>query len=359
MSYGFKARATLALVLLVGAPSVALGDTAAPTAEAKAGMDDEVTLKDGGTLRGIVTSVEPGKSVKVLVAGEKEVRTLVWASVADVEKGKYTPIAKVAPASAGKGYGTAKPKPKPKPTHADPPPEGPEPSVGSTARSDNPPKVQPKAQTPEPDRPFEKRTVRVHVDAPAPASLMRVTTTPAGASSQSGAKPEKVCEAPCDTEVEVDGGDRFYADGSFPSTNQVTLHDVPPEQTAVVRVKPGSMGRRIGGAIAIGGGAVLGGIGVGVLTVDYLECYEGCPLEEALSQTDRAIGGTMVSLGIAGIVGGVILVATSGSSASVGDGTGPTARPWIGAPSGAARGGLPTSSTLMSGPVVGGIEGSF
>ncbi|NUO54559.1 MAG: hypothetical protein HOV80_37430 [Polyangiaceae bacterium] len=51
--------------------------------------NDEVLLKSGGSLRGTVVAVEPGTQVVFLVSGEKNPRTLPWAEVADVEKGKY------------------------------------------------------------------------------------------------------------------------------------------------------------------------------------------------------------------------------------------------------------------------------
>lgn len=359
----YRSAATAVVCSLLWTTS-AFADTPAPP-EAVAGMDDEVTLKDNGTLRGVVISVEPGRAVKILVVGDKEARTLPWARVADVEKGKYAPASKLpAPGAAGSGYGgthsigvgtTVEAKPTEgeptatKPTEVKPSETRQKPEANSTSEK-------PKAVAPKAEAPLEKRKVRVHVDSPKPTTLMRST-----AASEPGPPraPEKVCEAPCDVEVDVSGGDRFYADGSFPSTRSFDLADVPPEQTAVVRVSPGSNGRRIGGVVSLASGVVLGAVGIGVLTVDYLECAVGCPLEEANSFTDRALGGTLVSLGIVGVVGGIVLIATSGSSASVGDEAAPrvTTRLWIGEPPPDAR--PSTARAPYTGAAVLGVQGHF
>ena len=70
---------------------------------------DEVTLKNGGSIRGTVISSEPGTSVKILEMGSKEPRVIPWAQVGDVEKGKYAPKSAVQPGPAGPGYGAAIP----------------------------------------------------------------------------------------------------------------------------------------------------------------------------------------------------------------------------------------------------------
>src|SRR3954466_16159492 len=71
--------------------------------------NDEVTLKNGGSVRGTVVSSEPGTSVKIIEMGEKTVRVIPWAQVSDVERGKYAPKAPAQPGPAGPGYGTAPP----------------------------------------------------------------------------------------------------------------------------------------------------------------------------------------------------------------------------------------------------------
>lgn len=53
--------------------------------------NDEVTLKDGGSLRGIVISSEPGVGVQILEYGQKEPRTIPWDQVSDVVRDKFAP----------------------------------------------------------------------------------------------------------------------------------------------------------------------------------------------------------------------------------------------------------------------------
>lgn len=103
---------------VVGAPWVARAEPNAPVVIA--GLDDEVTLKDGGAIRGVVVSIEPGKGVKIVVPGEKDPRSIPWSQVADVQKGKYAPKAAVDPGSAGEGYGDA-PAPRKSTTVSKPP----------------------------------------------------------------------------------------------------------------------------------------------------------------------------------------------------------------------------------------------
>src|SRR5689334_7458739 len=51
--------------------------------------NDEVTLKNGGSLRGTLISSEPGLSVKLLELGGKEPRVIPWADVDHVERGRF------------------------------------------------------------------------------------------------------------------------------------------------------------------------------------------------------------------------------------------------------------------------------
>jgi hypothetical protein len=50
---------------------------------------DEVVLKNGGTIRGTVVSIEPGSKVVIVEVGSKDPRTPRWAEVADVQKNRY------------------------------------------------------------------------------------------------------------------------------------------------------------------------------------------------------------------------------------------------------------------------------
>lgn len=99
------ARALCVGSLCVVGPSIARAEP--PASVVVAGLDDEVTLKDGGAVRGVVVSVEPGKGVTIVVPGQKEPRAIPWSQVADVQKGKYAAKATVDPGAAGEGYGDA------------------------------------------------------------------------------------------------------------------------------------------------------------------------------------------------------------------------------------------------------------
>lgn len=51
--------------------------------------DDEVLLKDGGSIRGTLLAVEANERVVVLEPAERVPREIAWANVAEIMKGKY------------------------------------------------------------------------------------------------------------------------------------------------------------------------------------------------------------------------------------------------------------------------------
>lgn len=87
----------------------------ATSARAQDVGQDEVTLNNGGSIRGTLISSEPGTSVKILEAGQKEPRVIPWSQVSDVERGKYAPKGAVQPGPAGPGYGAPVTPPRPLP----------------------------------------------------------------------------------------------------------------------------------------------------------------------------------------------------------------------------------------------------
>src|SRR3984957_14133999 len=143
---------------------------------------DEVTLKDGGTVRGTVVSSRPGVGVKIIELGSTEARMIPWAEVGDVERGKFASKKKAAvqPGNAGPGYGEPVPPP---------PPPGPPPGT----------------------------QVRLHIDSPVPAMIYSHQTA-YGAVNGYGfvvdaATP--VCSSPCDKSFDSQSGQTFTAGGEF------------------------------------------------------------------------------------------------------------------------------------------------
>lgn len=317
-------RVAMALTLTIPA-SAALADDAPPAAVA--GMDDEVTLKDGGTLRGVIISVEPGKEVKILLLGDKDPRVIPWSQVADVQKGKYAPKTTAEPGSAGDGYKEPAPKKVAKKT------------------------AKPREPDEDPEPPMRPNRRKVHINSPEPATLMHVAGMGSGVVNGQAfviAAVEPVCTSPCDEEVTIESGDSYYVDGSFPSTGLISFYG----SDNVVDVKPGSTGRRIGGwlTLSLSGGALAAG--AAILTIDAISCSVGCTAEEANDIGPRAGGGTLVALGIAGVVGGIVLIATSGSSATVHSEDSPSVSLWVG-------GSEASEGRVSPLPSVVGVAGSF
>lgn len=192
--------------------------------------NDEVTLKNGGSVRGTVVSVEPGTNVKIIEVGEKTPRVIPWGQVADVEKGKFAPKATaVQPGPAGPGYGA------PPPGQPLPPPE---PKLGSPG------------------------VVRLHVESPLPARIL--AHEPPAVGRVGGYvlvvhRAQNVCTSPCDRVIDGSTGHTFSVNGEFPTPEPFSLSQHQGDMT--LALKPGSNGMRTGGAWAavFGSLAVLGG----------------------------------------------------------------------------------------------------
>jgi hypothetical protein len=300
--------------------------TAAAHAEEPSGGSDEVTLKDGGTVRGTVTTVEPGKAVQIIEGGSKEVRVLPWAKVANIAKAKYADGVKSATAGT-----TDEP-------HVD---------KSSSPQSDAPPAK-------------DVEGVRVHIDSPVHADLYRLRTHVStvgvvapvygyygygvgyvGTATVASTSEEALCTAPCDKVVPADTGDQYVIRGDFPSTKKFMLSgagDAPR-----VTLTPGSKSQRAGGIVMASGGGVsmLGGIIgliIGASSTISVDSHGIATTEH--NTTALAVGGTMLGVGTALLGGGIALAATSGSKVDVvsdganhpGSDTAITIAPWIGAP---------------------------
>lgn len=191
--------------------------------------NDEVTLKNGGSVRGTVVSVEPGTNVKIIEVGEKTPRVIPWGQVADVEKGKYAPKTTVQPGPAGPGYG-ALPAGRPIPP--------PEPKVG------------------------DQGVVKLHVESPLEARIL--AHDPPAVGRVGGYvlivdRAQNVCVSPCDKVVDGSAGHTFTIHGEFPTPEPFSLSQHRGDMT--LKLEPGSNGMRTGGAWATVFGAlgVLGG----------------------------------------------------------------------------------------------------
>jgi hypothetical protein len=258
---------------LLAASLVALSLFLAAGARADDGQD-EVTLKNGGSIRGTVVSSEPGTSVKIIELGQKEVRVIPWAQVSDVERGKYAPKGATQPGPAGPGYGT----PPPAPTAA-----APEPKLGDVG------------------------VVRLHIDSPVPAKLIEQRSAMVGAYGGYGVvlqQFQSVCASPCDKVIDGSQGQSFQLTSEeFPAPRAFSVAGLKGD--VQLHVEPGSNGRRIGGLwLTIGGGSL---VLVGALTL---------PLASLGQQTGQGLkyaGIGMLAGGGASLVAGIVLLATSGT----------------------------------------------
>ncbi|WP_437577209.1 hypothetical protein [Sorangium sp. So ce887] len=244
---------------------------------------DEVTLKSGGTIRGTVVSSEPGTSVKIIELGDKEVRVIPWAQVSDVERGKFAPKSAAQPGPAGPGYGAA-PPPQPVPVPA--------PTLGAPG------------------------VVRLHVESPKPVRVIEEASTTVGAYGGYGFAIHQfrpVCVSPCDKVIDGSDGRRYsLSPEDMPPPDPFTVSQMTGDVT--LHVAPGSYGRRQGGfwLTVLGTTAVV--TGGSFLLVDALvtSSSDG-PKDTGLSTVSLValIGGGAV------LVGGIVLLATSGTSVTL------------------------------------------
>ncbi|AGP35318.1 hypothetical protein [Sorangium cellulosum] len=258
------------------------------TASARAADgEDEVTLKNGGTIRGTVVASEPGESVKIIELGEKEVRVIPWSQVSDVERGKFAPKSAAQPGAAGPGYGAA-PPPQPVPA--------PEPTLGAPG------------------------VVRLHVDSPTPVRVLEEASTTYGAYGGYGFAVKKirpVCVSPCDKVIDGSDGRKFsLSPEDMPPPDPFTFAQMTGDVT--LHVDPGSYGRRtaaswlniLGLTAAVTGGTL------------WFVSSVGTDVDSDPSNDDG--GGALKTVGIvsligggAALAGGIVLWATSGTSVTL------------------------------------------
>jgi hypothetical protein len=237
------------------------------SATARADGDDEVTLKNGGSIRGTVVAVEPGSKVVVLELGSKEPRSLPWAEVADVQKGKFA--ARAEPGATA-GYAT---------------------DSDEEADAD------------------QQGVVRVHIESDQPVQLIEEVSTSVGAVGGHmvvASQVRSVCAAPCNKVVDASRGQQFVVVGdSMPPSETFRLNDRARDTT--IKVDSGSNGLRAGSA-------VLGTIGVlGILGGVPMIIVGGVSDTPSVSDTWLPVGGLVTGIGAA-MLGGAIAMGIAGST---------------------------------------------
>jgi hypothetical protein len=236
---------------------------------------DEVNLKNGGSVRGTVVSVEPGTSVVIRPMGTDASRTIPWAEVADVQKGKYAK------------------------------------ETSSAAPSAEPPSG--------------KGVVKVHIDSKKPVNLFEQVATSAGVVggyAVAVSHIQVVCTSPCDRVVDGSRGQAFAVGGNG-VTAAGPLYFKDHQGPVTLRVEPGSAWARWGGITSITLGATTAIVGAVVLGVFAGGSHDADPANGLPDYHPSLVpGGVTLGVGAAVLAAGIVLVATSGTKVDVLDGHG-------------------------------------
>jgi hypothetical protein len=259
--------ATIAAVLLVASAATASDPTMG---------QDEVTLKDGGTIRGTIVSSQPGVGVKIIELGSTEAQMIEWSRVGTVERGKYAPKSDAVPPGSAEGDHPA--------------PAG---SVGGVVAW--------------------RAWIRLHVDSPQPTTIYRHKVAE-GAVNGYGVVADfesPVCTSPCDKLLDA-SSDKTYpyyyytASGDFVPSGPFSLAGAKDDME--LSVKPGSTWLRFGGTWL----AFVGGVGV-VAGAIFELAFASTPSELRDQQVGWMKPTGLVSLGggAAMFVGGIIMILES------------------------------------------------
>lgn len=225
--------------------------------------DDEISLVNGGMLRGTVVSAEPGKEAVIFIQGTSEGRHVPWAEVAKVNQGKYA---------------TALVPPPPNPPSVLPAPVTPLPIA--TASADGMPQVHLKTTT-------------------TGLTLNEVGTTVAigGWGLISGTLSHPVCAAPCDRVIDGRKGQSYFLGGPgiHPSSPfQLLEHG----RDVSLDVKAGNSARHAGGVVTTVFGAIALGVGAVTLAVGSIgHSYSSSLVSTASPTWTVSPDGTRVLLG--------------------------------------------------------------
>jgi hypothetical protein len=228
--------------------------------------NDEVMLKNGGSIRGTVVASEPGTSVTILELGQKEPRVVPWDLVGGVERGKFTP----APPSAG------------------------------TALVPGTPGV-----------------VKLHVDSPVPVGIYKHRDSYGATSRGQGIvldTPRLVCTSPCDTLL--DGRlDREFTVASDLAVESDRFRLGPFTGGQDLLVSPGSPGLRTGGFALLGLGSTALGLGTlgavaGAIGTSPNSHGTGFIQNKGLETAGFVTLGT----GAVAIIGSIVAIAESGTT---------------------------------------------
>jgi hypothetical protein len=267
------------IVLSISHP--ALAQAPPPRAAGAADRDvagagtDELTLKNGGMLRGTIVAIEPDSEVVILVPG-REPRRVPWAEIDKMDRGKYA-----APAV--------------------PPPPSPAPPL--------------------PVRPVEplragEGSPRVHIRTDAPGLALHEVTREVssewrGGDHTYGPTSRPVCTAPCDEIVDAHGGQSFFFSG--PGLRPSPRFQLKGQSGDVfIDVKPGSSAAYTLGSVmaAVGGASVgLGALLVGMGTHGSLTYDSAMGMNELTPDRGLQIGGGVgIGVGLGVLAGGIALM---------------------------------------------------
>lgn len=285
--------------------SLLLAPRVARAADAPATGADEVSLKDGSAVRGAIFSVKRGVRVQILEVGKTRPRTIPWARVRKVERGKFAaPSADAHPASAEQGQGQ---------DHAADP-------TSATAGSPPPAQSAPASQSPPP-----ANAVHLHIESPTPALLFSHESAGGTVDGHDVGvdRATLVCSAPCDKVLDVAPNQTFTANGDFMPSPSFTLGEHRGDVDLTLR--PGNQGVRVAGDVLTVGGGVLAAVGATLVIVGEIVAsttvnvtVDGQPAKSTTGDgggkwmvpTGAIVGG----VGVAALVGGIVALVESRTS---------------------------------------------
>jgi hypothetical protein len=279
--------------------------------------EDEITLENGGMLRGTIVAEEPGKGVVIRIQGSNEDRTVLWIEVQKVERGKHV--------------------------RKDP---APSPAPGTNAGA---------APCDAPDLadalPRDKGVVRIHLETAPSARQVRLyrwlgqtswldsrfdigllgKAVQSTGSQEFGPRfGEPVCTAPCDKTVDGRKGHAFLLSG-YGVTDSAPFQLLDWQGDVTLRVAPGNALAHIWGfniGAYIGLPSVLAGGGVllaGELLFAGLNDVDVAPPKPLF--VFRAVGLSLLALGVAITIPNFVLYATNRTTYEVVNGKPPAKRP--------------------------------